>query len=252
MNYYSNLTRNDKFVHYIFGDNHYGVYIEAGACDGIKDSNTYFLDTRLNWSGIVVEPSSLFQELLQNRLRAKCFNCCVGKLDNQIIDFTEFNDSGYKQLSCTDQSLLELKEVWLYNKALNESTVTNKKIQMRTIDSLLKETGESRVIDYLSLDVEGSESDVIEGINFDTTTILLISAEGMWTNPKLERFGYKKVKNPFDESGNPKLVTWLPKDKVRPWDCWWVSPVLFERKKEIFKNLVYNYFDFEKNEYIIN
>jgi len=34
-----------------------GVYLEAGALDGVTLSNTYFYEKCLNWTGILIEPS---------------------------------------------------------------------------------------------------------------------------------------------------------------------------------------------------
>jgi hypothetical protein len=133
--YYSNLTKNDKFVNYIFENKKNGYYVEAGACDGIKDSNTYFFDRYLNWSGILVEPSNLYNNLCINRPNAKCLNCCIGN-ENKEIEFTEFVHEGYNQLSCTNESLDKLRNETLYSRALNESDTINKKIQLTTLDDI--------------------------------------------------------------------------------------------------------------------
>jgi FkbM family methyltransferase len=247
--YNSNLTKNDKFVNYIFENKKNGYYVEAGACDGIKDSNTYFFDKYLNWSGILVEPSNLYNNLCINRPNAKCFNCCIGK-ENKEIEFTEFAHEGYNQLSCTNESLDKLRNDTLYSRALNESYIINKKIQLTTLDDIFDKVNAPNIIEYISLDVEGSEEDVIEGINFNKRKILLISAERLWSNKKLENLGYKKIINPFDESGNPVSVTWLPENNVHPWDCWWVSPELLNSKKDIINDLVYQYYNWDTKQYI--
>jgi FkbM family methyltransferase len=247
--YKSNLTKNDKFVNYIFGNNHKGYYIEAGACNGIIDSNTYYFDKKQKWNGILVEPSNLYNELCVNRPTAKCFNCCIGDA-NKETEFTEFINGGYNQLSCTSDCLEKLKDVYLYNKAINESNTIKKQIQIRTLDSILDEVNAPNVIEYLSLDVEGSEVAVIDGIDFTKRKILVISAEGMWSNSKLETLGYKNVINPYDKSNDENLVTWLSKDQVHPWDCWWIAPELIDQKKDLFTPLLYKTYDWDKKEYI--
>ena len=60
--YYSNVTRNDKFIHHIFGDDYKGYFAEAGATDGVKNSCTNFLEKHLYWRGVLIEPSSKFMQ----------------------------------------------------------------------------------------------------------------------------------------------------------------------------------------------
>ena len=40
----------------LFGFKNNGIFIEAGACDGILNSNTYLLEKEFSWSGLLVEP----------------------------------------------------------------------------------------------------------------------------------------------------------------------------------------------------
>jgi alpha 1,2-mannosyltransferase len=244
-NYMSNLTNNDRFVHYIFGNNYKGYYIEAGACDGIKDSNTYFLENTLGWTGVLIEPTSKFNDLNKNRKYSKNINCVLGNSDIDSVDFIEFSSEAYNQLSCTEESFNKLSTedsngrkdiIHLYEDAIKYKK--NKKLAQKKLDSLLDEINAPNIINYLSLDVEGNEEYVIEGIDFTKRQILLISAENLYHNKILISQGYIKIKNPFDKSDDEKYVTWVSKDKVRSWDYWWISPILFEQKKYLLESYI--------------
>jgi len=42
-----------------------GIYLEAGALDGLKYSNSYFFEKCFNWTGILIEPSPVSFAMLQ-------------------------------------------------------------------------------------------------------------------------------------------------------------------------------------------
>ena len=53
---FTGLDGLDKKLIAIMGNLHGGVYVEAGANDGIRQSNTYFLAKRRKWTGVLIEP----------------------------------------------------------------------------------------------------------------------------------------------------------------------------------------------------
>ena len=244
VSYRSNLTNNDEFVNYIFGNNYKGYYIEAGASDGILNSNTYYLENELGWNGLLVEPSSKFNELIKNRAKSKNINCVLSNSNSDRVNFIEFLDPNYIELSCTEDSLNRLPNedslgrkdiISMYDNA--QKNKITKTLEQITLDSLLSKIDAPNIIDYLSLDVEGNEELIINGINFNKRQFLLISAENLHDSKILISNGYIKIRNPFDKSNDPDYVTWVPKDKVRSWDYWWVSPVLFNTKKDLLHSL---------------
>ena len=66
-----------------------GFFIEAGANNGIWQSNTLYLETELGWNGLLIEPNKQkFEECKRNRSNKKnlFYNCA-------LVDF------GYEQES---------------------------------------------------------------------------------------------------------------------------------------------------------
>ena len=140
-----------KMLEFINYEN--GFFIECGANDGVDQSNTWYFEKNLNWSGILIEPlSKQFQELKKNRSKKnKFFNLalCSSEIENTLL--MENND--------------------LVSKSVIDSIkTTNSKfesVNSQTLTKILDEVSAPSLIDFFSLDVEGFEYQVIKGINFD-------------------------------------------------------------------------------------
>ncbi len=134
--------------------NENGVFIEAGALDGIRQSNTKLLEERLNWTGILIEPSpSLYEALCSNRPKSRCFSCALGSLEEEGTTATGDFD-GHPMSSIQGA------------KRGSTPTVT---VPVRCLQSLLDECGIDHV-HFFSLDTEGYELKILQGIDFSRTT----------------------------------------------------------------------------------
>jgi len=166
----------DKFVNdSYFRSMNNGFFVEIGAYNGIDGSNCYFFEKFLNWSGIAIEPSpSQFLALQKNR-KCKCVNKAVAKKTEKI----EFIDviKGYTQMSGINNSSYQ-KTLEIINKDLR--TVLDKKIIEAATFSEIVEY--NYLIDYLSIDVEGGEMDILESIDFDLYKIKVLSIENNYPN----------------------------------------------------------------------
>ena len=126
-----------------------GTFVEAGAVDGFFESNTYCLERFEGWNGLLVEPSEeLFDRLKFNRPRSVHYNCA---LVAQINDGKPVTLIGSHAMAKVEMS----------TGGESSSSV----IIGRSLSSILDEVG-LREIDFLSLDVEGFENEVLKGIDF--------------------------------------------------------------------------------------
>lgn len=161
----------DKFVNdSYFRSMNNGFFVEIGAYNGIDGSNCYFFEKFLNWSGIAIEPSPTQFLALQKNRKCKCVNKAVAKKSEKI----EFIDvvKGYTQMSGINNSSYQ-KTLKIINKDLR--TVLDKKIIEAATFSEIVEY--NYLIDYLSIDVEGGEMDILESIDFDLYKIKVLSIE---------------------------------------------------------------------------
>lgn len=138
-----------------------GVFIEAGAFDGIQQSNTKLLEDFYGWTGLLVEPSPSVQKRLKsNRPHSICYSCALGSFEQNYTylcgDFTgELMSSIGGERS---------------NKPPKECVL------IRSLQSILDEVA-LRHIDFFSLDVEGYELNVLHGIDFNKTSFDFILIE---------------------------------------------------------------------------
>jgi FkbM family methyltransferase len=147
-----------------------GFYVELGANDGVVQSNSLYFELRRNWKGVLIEPSPhnflLCREQRSNRNQIFC-NACVS------FDYTDkYVDIKYANLMSISENLeLDLDDKELHieagTKYLTETdTVFAFGAAAATLTSLLERANAPKVIDFLSLDVEGAELEVLRGLNF--------------------------------------------------------------------------------------
>lgn len=192
MEYKSQIGQDKYIVENIFGRKKNGYFIELGACDGELFSNTYYLEKHLDWKGICIEPNPNFTEKLkQNR------NC--------NLSFSPvFSESGKKVIFTVDNEG-ELSGISNYI-THNKTNFTEIELETKTLTQILDECSAPSYIDYMSLDTEGSELEVLKGLDFNKYTIGYICVEHNFRplRYKIMQFlfekGYKHARwNRFDD-----------------------------------------------------
>lgn len=153
-----------------------GVYMDIGAYDGVDINNTLYFEKTHNWTGVNVEPmKESFDQLVINRPHSINLNCAVCNSDGE----TEFfNNTGHTKLLSGIKSTFDARhfqrlviENFLYMSNTEIITVPTKRME-----TICDEHNISH-INYLSIDVEGAEFEVISSINFDKVFIDVIGFE---------------------------------------------------------------------------
>jgi FkbM family methyltransferase len=130
-----------------------GVFVEAGANDGFRQSNTYYLERFCGWTGVLVEPIPELATLARERREARVFNCALVASGYAADTVTvRYGDL----MSGIGSDLTEASWGW--------EDAHDVVAPARTLTSLLDEAGIER-IDLLSLDVEGYEASVLDGLD---------------------------------------------------------------------------------------
>tara|TARA_B110001454_G_C12695492_1_gene424185 strand:+ start:532 stop:1212 length:681 start_codon:yes stop_codon:yes gene_type:complete len=132
-----------------------GFFIECGANDGVNQSNTWYFEKKLDWRGVLIEPlSKQFKELKNNRKNINHFFNVALVDDNYNKDEIELID-------------LDLTSKFkLYEKQVNQP-LTSILVKTKTLTNILDECESPKIIDFFSLDVEGAEFTVLNGINYN-------------------------------------------------------------------------------------
>jgi len=151
-----------------------GVFLEVGANDGFKQSNTYYLEKILKWNGVLIEGiPDLYNECLKNRSRKNHIVNCALVSDTHSRETIEMHYADLMSTTAgafgsqkteqehikTGLSVQQIEKS--YSVAVNARTLT---------EVLISAPDNFKNIDFFSLDVEGYEIDVLKGLNFKLFT----------------------------------------------------------------------------------
>jgi len=158
-----------------------GYYVELGANDGLRQSNTLRLERELGWRGLLVEPVvHRYFELVANRSPSNSFACaaCVPFDFNERWVEMEYGDLMSMPLGLSHDlpSVDQHRDNAKRHLAEKEHAVVFG-ARAATLQSLLDLHHAPDVVDFLSLDVEGAELDVLRGIDFSKTGFGLMLIE---------------------------------------------------------------------------
>ena len=175
----------DRFVaEIVYAGKRGGYFVEAGAGDGLWISNTLLLERRYGWTGILIEPTSAFGALQRNRPGCICDNSALAG-EAGMITMVEIFDRGQAAISAAakDNLLLSrsIKDAPQDDLATMNSYwgVAQRQylIRARPLVEVLKAHRAPRRIDYLSLDVEGFEYEILRLFPFDAYEFGCLSVE---------------------------------------------------------------------------
>jgi len=175
----------------LFKGKEHGVFVDIGAHDGITFSNTCYLEKNLGWNGFCFEPNpDVFQRLIKNRT-CQC-------LSYAIADFA--GNAEFMKIDGHSQMLSGLIDK--YNSAhlarieeeLREHGGQKKEIGIvcARLDEILNEYG-IQDIDYLSIDTEGAEFDILRTIDFEKRLYRVVSIENNYDDNRIAK--YMKSRN---------------------------------------------------------
>jgi FkbM family methyltransferase len=164
-----------------------GYFIDVGATNGIDISNTYLLEKKYNWNGICIEPhDSTYNDLIRNR-DCHTDNSLLFSEKGKEFDFSNAGDIG----GITDY----------IDKHIRAKNSKQTKKTTDTLNNILIKYNAPKYIDYMSLDTEGSELEILKGIDFNKYKFGIMNIEHNFVEPRrsdirhfLENKGYKYYK----------------------------------------------------------
>ncbi len=174
-----------QLVWKFFGQKAGGTFVEVGANDPVAGSQTWLLEQN-GWRGVLVEPQSAHcEKLRQQRKNSKVFQAaCSSPANEGEMDLMIAAHDGASTL----QPQRDTHGIRF---------VGTERVKVTTLDRVLNEARVEKV-DFLSLDVEGHEIEVMRGLDFDRFKPALILIEDGVRDLSKHRFlksrGYKLVK----------------------------------------------------------
>ena len=163
-----------------------GFFIEVGANDPRQNSLTYILE-RLGWSGMLIDPlSKCYEKLVKERPRSQSFHCACVRPE-QVGKMTLHAPDPSSVVATLEKNVDDFDIEYSFTETCDAVT----------LDSLVSKVNPAR-IDFLSMDTEGTELDVLLGFDLARWRPRLILIEDKLYNLSKHRHllgcGYRLVK----------------------------------------------------------
>jgi FkbM family methyltransferase len=164
--------RQDLFVLAELGFKRDGFFVEFGATNGIDVSNSYLLEKKFGWDGILAEPARMWHAKLAENRSASIETKCVWKSSGDTLSFNE-----------TKNGDLSTLEAYSARDMHSQRRVSGKRYDVDTISltDLLDKYDAPKTIDYLSIDTEGSEYEILKTFDFSLYKFRVITCEHNFT-----------------------------------------------------------------------
>ena len=149
-----------------------GFFVEFGATNGVELSNTHLLEKQFGWTGILAEPGRVWHDCLRKNRNSAIETRCVWNVTGQHLTFEECIRPEFSTISSFKNSNFQA------DVRSNSGQYT---VETISLNDLLEEQRAPRQIDYLSIDTEGSEFEILSSLDFNRFTFRVITCEHNYT-----------------------------------------------------------------------
>jgi FkbM family methyltransferase len=145
-----------------------GFFVEFGAADGVSLSNSHLLEKEFGWAGILCEPSRSWHQAIRKNRSSVLDTRCVYSATGENVSFSENyigELSGITEFTGDDHH------------GLINRTTTSYQVETVSLLDLLNQHNAPKHIDFLSVDTEGSEFEILNAFDFSKYTFGAITVE---------------------------------------------------------------------------
>lgn len=165
-------------------------FVEFGATNGYRLSNTFYLEKYLNWNGLLAEPAHIWHAELKTVRNCRIDLRCVYNKSGQQVIFKQTQDPELGTISTFENSDSHLNR-----------RISGIYYEVETVSllDLLEQHQAPHHIGYLSIDTEGSEYEIIKEFDFSAYRFSVITIEHNFTEKReliydlLSSKGYMRV-----------------------------------------------------------
>jgi FkbM family methyltransferase len=192
----------DLWVLYETGAKEGGYFVEFGASDGLYLSNTLLLERHFGWQGALCEPNPLWHAELRRNRSAYISGACIAERSGEIVAFNQTPKPEFATIE-------RYADADHHRDSRRGGTIIG--VETLSLADFLKAAKAPARIDYLSIDTEGSEFDILANFDLQRYDIRLISVEHNFADQRqplfdlLTRAGYRRKFERFSQ-----------------WDDWYV------------------------------
>ncbi|MBX9932026.1 MAG: FkbM family methyltransferase [Methylobacterium sp.] len=179
-----------------------GFFVEFGATNGRVNSNTWLLEKQYGWSGILAEPNPVWHADLSRNRVCEIEHRCIAARSGERVEFVTATDPELSTIA-TCAAGDHFASVRLAAPRISVETLS--------LNDLLAERRAPMRIDYMSVDTEGSEFEILSAFDFDRYDVRLLSIEHNNTGAENE------IEALMESNG---YVRKFP--EFSQWDAWFV------------------------------
>jgi FkbM family methyltransferase len=181
-------------------------FVEFGATDGVQLSNTWLLEKKLGWNGILAEPAQTWHASLKSNRSCHIETKCVASQSNLKLNFLEVGCNA--ELSAIE----DFANNGDHSSKLRLTSSRRFVVDTISLNDLLDKYNAPADIQFLSIDTEGSELDILEAYDFSRRKIRSICVEHNHIEPRRQSIRNLLLKNGY------KHVF----ERFTKWDDWYL------------------------------
>jgi len=204
----------DIFAMLVLEGSETGFFVEFGATDGVAGSNSYLMEKNFGWPGILAEPARCWHDALQRNRSATISHKCVWRESGARLTFRETQDAGFSTIDT-----LTTKD----HHAKRRISAEVYDVETITLSQLLVDHAAPAVIDYMSIDTEGSEFDILEHFDFTRHRALVLTIEHNYGPDR------GRIASMMSAQGYVRGPT-----RISAFDDWFICKTLADRLATIF------------------
>lgn len=204
----------DLFAALVLDGRERGFFVEFGATDGVTGSNSLLFEKHAGWNGIVAEPARVWHARLAQNRKCVIAHECVWSRSGDSVEFCEAGDAGFSTIA-------HFAGKDRHASKRNGSAIY--RVPTISLDDLLATHGDPPEIDFLSLDTEGSEREILSAFSFDRYRVSVLVVEHNFRDDREE------INDLLKGKGMTRVLRGLSK-----YDDWYVSDDLVHRVDEVF------------------
>ena len=178
----------DRVIETYFEKGYVGKCIDVGAADGKRGSNTYYFE-KLGWRCLCIEANPEHKKSLQELRRSVIMQACGNVKLYEEMELQVFR-VGDRDISTSITSLDPDKRLVEDHKHIIQNQYSVKVI-VNSLTNIIRGIwvpGSYDTIDFISIDTEGTELDVIKGIDFDSFNVMLLVIENNYDDTKISEY----------------------------------------------------------------
>lgn len=214
--YKSQCGQDQYFNDNFFKNKRGGVFIDIGAHDGETFSNTWFFEKVLDWKGICFEPMpDIFDQLVKNR-NCTCLKGAVSDKEGYVSFRRIHGPNGACEMLSGIESKFDPEHIERLKQHCVGANFSHEFIPVYCylLNNILEQY-QYHYVDFLSLDTEGGELDILKSIDFARFYIYAITVEN--------NYGSNSIRE-FLESKGFRYITKLEQDEV------YINATLYQKR----------------------